>query len=188
LSDLWFRGAMGTTGWIILIVVIAVIVIGVAVALMGNKRTAAKREEAESLRNEAAERTASVEASRREADEQAARAEVARAEAARAEEAALQAQQGVQVEEARVEDQVRAADRVDPDVDTRSDDYRPTTPATGTTAGSTTSTGTTYDDTVAGEHTIDDPESSRWGRSTDENTTVDPAHDQETAPRRTDPA
>jgi FtsZ-interacting cell division protein ZipA len=188
LSDLWFRGAMGTTGWIILIVVIAVIVIGVAVALMGNKRTAAKREEAESLRNEAAERTASVEASRREADEQAARAEVARAEAARAEEAALQAQQGVQVEEARVEDQVRAADRVDPDVDTRSDDYRPTTPATGTTAGSTTSTGTTYDDTVAGEHTIDDPESSRWGRSTDETATVDPAHDQETAPRRTDPA
>jgi FtsZ-interacting cell division protein ZipA len=188
LSDLWFRGAMGTTGWIILIVVIAVIVIGVAVALMGNKRTAAKREEAENLRNEAAERTASVEASRREADEQAARAEVARAEAARAEEAALQAQQGVQVEEARVEDQVRAADRVDPDVDTRSDDYRPTTPATGTTAGSTTSTGTTYDDTVAGEHTIDDPESSRWGRSTDETATVDPAHDQETAPRRTDPA
>jgi FtsZ-interacting cell division protein ZipA len=188
LSDLWFRGAMGTTGWIILIVVIAVIVIGVAVALMGNKRTAAKREEAENLRNEAAERTASVEASRREADEQAARAEVARAEAARAEEAALQAQQGVQVEEARVEDQVRAADRVDPDVDTRSDDYRPTTPATGTTTGSTTSTGTTYDDTVAGEHTIDDPESSRWGRSTDETATVDPAHDQETAPRRTDPA
>ena len=79
----------------------------------------------------------------------------------RAEEAALQAQQGVQVEEARVEDQVRAADRVDPDVDTRSEEYHPTAPATDPT----------YDGTV-----------------TDENTTVDPAHDQETAPRRTDPA
>jgi len=149
---------MGTVGWIILIVVIAVIVVGVAVALMGNKRTAAKREEAETLRNEAAERTASVEASRREADEQAARAEVARAEAARAEEAALQAQQGVQVEEARVEDQVRAADRVDPDVDTRSDDYRPTTPTTGAAAGSATATDTTYDGTVTDENNTVEPE------------------------------
>jgi FtsZ-interacting cell division protein ZipA len=179
---------MGTVGWIILIVVIAVIVIGVAVALMGNKRTAAKREEAESLRNEAAERTASVEASRREADEQAARAEVARAEAARAEEAALQAQQGVQVEEARVEDQVRAADRVDPDVDTRSDDYRPTTPTTGAAAGSATATDTTYDGTVTDENNTVDPEASRWGRTTDETATVDPAHEQETARHRTDPA
>ena len=162
---------MGTVGWIILIVVIAVIVIGVAVALMGNKRTA------------------SVEASRREADEQAARAEVARAEAARAEEAALQAQQGVQVEEARVEDQVRAADRVDPDVNTRTDEYRPTTPTTATTDGSattTTATDSTYDRTLADES--NDPEASRWGRTTDETATVDPAHDQETTPRRTDPA
>ena len=69
------------------------------------------------------------------------------------------------------EDQVRAADRVDPDVDTRSDEYHPMTPATGTTAGSATATDPTYDGTV-----------------TDENTTVDPAHDQETAARRTDPA
>jgi FtsZ-interacting cell division protein ZipA len=179
---------MGTVGWIILIVVIAVIIIGIAVALMGNERTAAKREEAEGLRAGAAEHTASVEASRREADEQAARAEVARAEAARAEEAALQARQGVQVEEARVEDQVRAADRVDPDVDTRSDEYRPTTPTTGTTAGSATATGTTYDDTVTGENTAADPEASRWGRTTDETATVDPAHEQEAAARRTDPA
>ena len=179
---------MGTVGWIILIVVIAVIVIGVAVALMGNKRTAAKREEAESLRTEAAERTASVEASRREADEQAARAEVARAEAARAEEAALQAQQGVQVEEARVEDQVRAADRVDPDVDTRSDDYRPTTPTTGAAAGSATATDPTYDGTVTDENNTVDPEASRWGRTTNETATVDPAHEQETARHRTDPA
>ena len=53
---------------------------------------------------------------------------MARAEAARAEQDAAQAQQGVQVEEARVEDRVRAADDVDPDVDTRSDDYRPDDP------------------------------------------------------------
>ncbi len=116
---------MGTTGWIILIVVILVVAIGAAVALMGNRRTNAQREQAESLRREASENTAAVEASRREADEAAARAEVARAEAARAEQAATDAQQGVQVEEARVEDRLRTADQVDPDVDTRTDDYRP---------------------------------------------------------------
>jgi hypothetical protein len=88
----------------------------------------------------------------------------------------------VQVEEARVEDQVRAADRVDPDVDTRSDDYRPAAPTTPT------ATDTTYDDTVTGENTSTDPESSRWGRSTDETETVDPAHEQESTRRRTDPA
>ena len=32
------------------------------------------------------------------------------------------------VEEARVEDRLRTADHVDPDVDTRTDDYRPTEP------------------------------------------------------------
>jgi len=119
---------VGTAGWIILIVVVAIVVIAVAVALMRNRRTAARREQAESLRTEAVQSTASVEASRRDAEEAAARAEVARAEAARAQEQATQAQQGLHVEEARVEDRVRAADRIDPDVDTRTEDYRPTTP------------------------------------------------------------
>ena len=110
---------------------------------MGNRRTEAKREQATELREEAAQSTASVEASRREAEEAAARAEVARAEAARAEQDAAQAQQGVQVEEARVEDRVRTADDVDPDVDTRSEDYHPDAP---TTTAPETGGGTTYAD------------------------------------------
>ena len=119
---------MGTVGWIILIVVIGAVAAAAAFALMGNRRTEAKREQATELREEAAQSTAAVEASRREAEEAAARAEVARAEAARAEQDAAQAQQGVQVEEARVEDRVRTADDVDPDVDTRAEDYQPRRP------------------------------------------------------------
>jgi len=123
---------MGTIGWIILVVVILVVVGGAAYALMGNRRTNAKREQAETIRSEASENAAAVEAQRREADEAAARAVVARAEAARAEQAAAEANQGVTVEEARVEDRLRTADRVDPDVDTRTEDYRPTAPGTHT--------------------------------------------------------
>ena len=134
---------MGTVGWIILIVVIGAVAAAAAVALMGNRRTEAKREHATELREEAAQSAASVEASRREAEEAAARAEVARAEAARAEQDAAQAQQGVHVEEARVEDRVRTADDVDPDVDTRSEDYHPDAP---TTTAPETGGGTTYAD------------------------------------------
>jgi cytoskeletal protein RodZ len=155
---------MGTIGWIILVIVILVIVAGVAYALMGNKRTAARRQEAETIRSEASENAAAVEAQRREAQEAAARAEVARAEAARAEQAAAEANQGVTVEEARVEDRLRTADRVDPDVDTRAEDYRPG--ETGTTGG------TTYAD--PDDHTATDV----TGRPLDDSssTSADPAH------------
>jgi len=134
---------MGILGWIILIVVIGAVAAAVAFALMGNRKNEAKREQATELREEAAQSTAAVEASRREAEEAPSRAEVARAEAARAEQDAAQAQQGVHVEEARVEDRVRTADDVDPDVDTRSEDYHPDAP---TTTAPETGGGTTYAD------------------------------------------
>ena len=134
---------MDTTGWIILILVILVVAAAAAYAVMNNRRKGAKREEAMQLREEAAQTTASVDHSQREAQEAAARAEVARAEAARAEEEAARAQQGMQVEEARVEDRVRTADHIDPDVDTRSEDYRPEAPPT---TAPETGGGTTYAD------------------------------------------
>jgi hypothetical protein len=133
---------MGTVGWVILIVVVVVVVGAAAYALMGNKRTSARREQAEQLRSEAAENTAALEASQREAQEAAARAEVARAEAERAEQEALRARQGADYEQAKVEDRVREADRLDPDVDTRSADYRPGEPTTAPETGG----GTTYAD------------------------------------------
>jgi FtsZ-interacting cell division protein ZipA len=159
---------MGTAGWIILIVVIVVLAAAAAYALMGNRRTEAKREQATELRQEAAQSTAAVEASHREAEEAAARAEVARAEAARAEQDAAQAQEGLQVEEARVEDRVRAADSVDPDVDTKAEDYRPSEPTTAPETGG----GTTYADP-------DDPTvTDATGRPLDESATDadDPVH------------
>ena len=105
----------------------------------------------------------------------------------------LQAQQGVQVEEARVEDQVRAADRVDPDVDTRSDEYRPTTPDDPRDRRPDAYADRDRPDVTTARSPIDEhrrrPRARAGaGRTTDETATVDPAHDQETAPRRTDPA
>ena len=126
---------MGTTGWLILIVVVLVVVAAVAWAVMGNRRKEAHREQAMELREDAVQSTAAIDASRREAEEAAARAEVARAEAERAEQDASLAQQGVVQEEARVEDRLREADRVDPDVDTRSEEYRPGEPTTSPETG-----------------------------------------------------
>ena len=159
---------MGTTGWIIVIVVVLVVVGAAAYAVMTNRRNQARREQATELREEAVQTTASVEASRREAEEAAARAEVARAEAARAEREATQAKQGLNVDEARVEDRVRTADQLDPDVDTRAEDYQPEAPTTAPETGG----GTTYadpDDRTATDAT---------GRPLDESDTDpdDPVH------------
>jgi hypothetical protein len=133
---------MGTAGWIILVVVVVVVVGAAAYALMGNKRSSVRREQAEQLRGEATRNTAAVEAARREAEEAEARAEVARAEAERADQEATRARQGAAFEEASVEDRIREADRLDPDVDTRADDYRPGEPTTAPETGG----GTTYAD------------------------------------------
>lgn len=170
---------MNTTGWIILIVVVLVVAAAAAWALMGNRRTQAQREHAEQLRNEAAEKTAAVEASRREAEEAAARAEVARAEAARAEQQAAQAQQGVTYEEARVEDHLRSADRVDPDVDTRAGDYQP---GDAPTTAPETAGGTTYADPA------DATATDVTGRPLDsENTADEPPHEHRHTHRRDTP-
>jgi hypothetical protein len=126
---------MGTVGWVILIVVVLVIAAAAAYALMGNRGAQARREQAAHLRDEAAEKAAAVEASRRQAQEADARAEVARAEAERAEQEAARSRDAVSYEEARVEDRVRTADGLDPDVDTRAADYRPTEPTTAPETG-----------------------------------------------------
>ena len=141
---------MGIVGWIILIVVIGALAAGAAYALMGNRRTQAQRDHAVELREEAARSTATLDSSRREAEEAAARAEVARAEAERAEQEAARAEQGVQYEEARVEDRLRDADSIDPDVDTRTEDYRPGEPTTAPETGG----GVTYAD--PDDHTATD--------------------------------
>jgi hypothetical protein len=171
---------MSTIGWIILIVVVVVVIAAAAVVVSNNRRTSARRDQAAQLRNEATQTAAEVEAQRREAQEAAARAQVARAEAERAEQAARDAHQGVTVEEARVEDRLRTADRVDPDVDHRSEGYNPTAPS-ATTDGSTATTGTTTGTTsgasatAAGEPTATDASGRPLDDAADTRHRTDPA-------------
>ena len=62
------------------------------------------------------------------AQEAEARAQQARAQAERAEAEAHEARTVHQVEEAEHEDRIREADRIDPQVDHKADDYSPRTP------------------------------------------------------------
>ncbi len=71
-----------------------------------------------------------------EAKEAEARAERLRLEAEQAQDSAAQARQGYDVEQARVEDRVREADRLDPDVDHRSRTYDGDVRPTGNTTDS----------------------------------------------------
>src|SRR5207342_2720570 len=100
-----------STSTIIVIVVLAVLlllVIGVVAFLMNKRKAEHNRAQAELLRTRAVTRTG---------DLTEAQAQIARAEAERAEERAAQAKQGHLMEEAHHEDQLREADRIDPDVD-----------------------------------------------------------------------
>lgn len=110
---------------IIIIAVVVVLAVAVAAYLMSRRRTEQRREHAAHLRQEAGQKSGAVDLEKRRAAEAEARAEVARAEAERAEQRAAEARQGLQVEEARQEDVLRRADAIDPDVDHRTDGYRP---------------------------------------------------------------
>ena len=155
-----------STATIILVIVIAVIVLallGLAVWMGNKKKREHRRAEAERIRQEAATHAGGLEESQVKAREAEARAEQARLQAQRAEEEAARAHQGVAQERALHEDKLREADRLDPNVNHRAEDYDPDTratehrapaydetgrvdPATTDTTGtadSTTATGTT---------------------------------------------
>jgi FtsZ-interacting cell division protein ZipA len=121
-----------STGTIVLIIVIAVIVlalIGLAMWMGGKKKREHRHAEAERIRQEAAAHAGGLQESQVQAREAEARAEQARLQAQRAEEEAARAHQGVSQEKALHEDKLREADRLDPNVDHRSDDYNPDTRA-----------------------------------------------------------
>ena len=116
----------------ILLIVAVIIVIAVIAFVTMNasrrkneQRLEADRARAQDLRSDATAQGAAVHDSDLEAREAALEADRARLEAEKAQARAAEAQQGVQVEEARQEDRLREADRIDPDVDTRADDYDP---------------------------------------------------------------
>ena len=123
---------MSTTELILLILaIVAVLVVIGVIAMMASRRKAAQRQEedrsrAHDLRNDAATAGTAVHDSDLEARQAKLEADRARLDAEQAQARAAEAHQGVQVEEAHQEDRVREADRIDPDVNTGSDDYDPT--------------------------------------------------------------
>jgi FtsZ-interacting cell division protein ZipA len=126
---------MDSTALIILVVVvvIALAVVGLVVA-RGTKKREAARAQAEELRSDPVASGAGVHDANLEAQRAAEEAERLRREAEQAEAQARKAEQGVTVEQARQEDQLRQADRVDPDVNPKADDYDPSQPAAGPVA------------------------------------------------------
>lgn len=120
--------------WIIVGVVVLLVLLGLAVWIARKKQQTEHRHQAQELRQGAQATVGSggMQQSELEAREARLEAERARVEAERADVRAAEVEQGHLQEQARYEDQVREADRLDPDVDHRSPDYRPDAPATGT--------------------------------------------------------
>lgn len=111
--------------WTVVIVVAVLILIGLVVGSMRKKSLADNRAQAGQLREQADTRAAVLPDDRARAEQAEAQAERARLEAQRAEEQAATARAEVAQEQALHEDRIRAADRLDPDVDHRAEDYSP---------------------------------------------------------------
>jgi FtsZ-interacting cell division protein ZipA len=116
---------------LIIVLVIIAVVLAVAAFLVRKKNREANVARAEQLRAQAATQAQSTIAPAQERAAAAeAEAEQARAAAAKAEAEAEEARVAAQQIEATHEGQVRAADRIDPRVDHRGDDYAPQVPGT----------------------------------------------------------
>jgi len=143
---------MSTTGWIIVaVVIVVVLLIALAAWRAAQRKKHAAR--AEELRSEARSHSAELGSTRQEAQEADVRAQAARLEAERTQREADAAKTALAQEEAAREDRIREADRLDPSVNHKADDYRPTYPDTGegtdtidtTEAGTGTAGGTSAD-------------------------------------------
>lgn len=125
--------------WIVVAVVVVLALIGLAVSMSRKRKATQNRQHAGELRHEARAQQGGVQQEELKAREAELEADRKRLEAERAETEADQARQGHLQEHAKVEDQVREADRVDPDVDHRSTDYAPETTHASDTTGTTDS-------------------------------------------------
>jgi len=112
---------MGVTGWIVLAIVV-VVILAVLAFVFVNRRASARRARAEKIRQEATERAAELDRKEAEANAMAAQAQDARTEADRLE--SVSAEQRQRTAEARtdVDDALRKADRIDPNVRNRGGD------------------------------------------------------------------
>lgn len=114
---------------VIIVVVVVLVVAAIAAWLVTQQRKKKQLEHADSLRQEAHEHATEIPETQVRAKEAEAQAERARLEAERAQEQAREAQVAATQQQAVHEDRLRAADEVDPRVDTSSDDYAPGTGA-----------------------------------------------------------
>ena len=130
--------------WLIVAIVAVLAILGL-LAWMAKHRKAQQLEQdrirAQEIRSEAATKTTAVQDSSLQAREAELQAERARLDAETAERRAAEAQQGAAVEEAQYEDRLREADRVDPDVNVRADDYTPAAPVPDSTGSGSHSAG-----------------------------------------------
>ncbi|MCW2756585.1 MAG: hypothetical protein JWO46_331 [Nocardioidaceae bacterium] len=121
---------MSTTLIIVLVIVVVVVVglLAVIAALVGRQRRTARHGHAEEIREQAHVEARGLDQDALRVQAAEADAAAARAEAERAELRAGEVRRGHEQERALHEDQIREADHVDPEVDTRADNYRPQTP------------------------------------------------------------
>ena len=111
---------------LIIVIVLVLVVAAVAAFLINKRNKDAKIAHAEELRSQAASQAqTTIAPAQQDAAEAERKAEEARLQAERAAAEAREAQVAAQQVEAEHEAQVRDADRLDPRVDTRSDDYAP---------------------------------------------------------------
>lgn len=143
--------------WTIVIVAAVLILIGLVVAVR-KKNQDANRARAAQLREQADIQAAGLPDTQARADQAREQAERARLEAERAEEHAATVRAEAEQEQAAQEDRIRAADRLDPDVDHRAEDYSPQVVAPA--GPSDVPVDPTYADPATGRATQTSPDSS----------------------------
>jgi FtsZ-interacting cell division protein ZipA len=115
-----------TTTVIVIIVVIAIVLVAIAALMAARRRKQEQqRQQAAEVRAAATEHTETIKSSHEDLSVAESRADVARAEAERADQEAAEARRKLEMDQAVQEDRLREADRIDPDVDYRADDYEP---------------------------------------------------------------
>ncbi|WP_426245657.1 hypothetical protein [Nocardioides sp. LHG3406-4] len=113
--------------WTIVIVVVVLALVGLIAASMRKKSRQDNAARAAQLRQEADQRAMNIPEAQARAKEAEAQAEQARIQAERAEQRAAEAGTAFTQEQAAHEEKIRSADQLDPNVNTRSDDYTPDT-------------------------------------------------------------
>jgi predicted Holliday junction resolvase-like endonuclease len=163
--------------WTVVIIVAVLALIAFIVSAMRKKSQHTKETHAAELRQEAQQRAAVIPDAQVRAKESEAEAERARLEAEEAAERARAARTEVVQHEATVEEQVREADRLDPNVNHKASDYTPDTSSViGSHAAERTTEPTTSGDTTRRQdpETIFDSNDSRTTSTDTTSTTSTP--------------